>query len=65
MLDDQSPTSVNLGNDHEFITKEYSLHWYEAFWEAQSKAVRTYAQSGQYHTLVESRVRLNLVSYFL
>jgi len=28
------------------------------FGEAQSKAMRTYAQSGQYHTIVESRVRL-------
>ena len=27
----------------------------EAFWEAQSKAMRAYAQSGQYHTTVESR----------
>ena len=38
MLDDESPTSANLGNDREFINKEYTLHWYEAFWEAQSKA---------------------------
>ena len=28
------------------------------FEEAQSKAMRAYAQSGQYHTIVESRVRL-------
>ena len=26
LLDDESPTSTNLGNDHEFIIKEYSLH---------------------------------------
>ena len=26
MLDDESPTSANLGNDHVFIIKEYSLH---------------------------------------
>ena len=32
MLDDGSPTSTNLANDHGFINKEYSLHWYEAFW---------------------------------
>ena len=25
VLDDESPTSANLGNDHEFIIKEYSL----------------------------------------
>ena len=58
MLDDESPTSANLGNDHGFINKEYSLHWDEAFWEAQSKAMRAYSQSGQCHTIVESRVRL-------
>ena len=28
------------------------------FGEAQSKAMRAYVQSGQYHTIVESRVRL-------
>ena len=28
------------------------------FGEAQSKAMRAYAQSGQYHTIVESHVRL-------
>ena len=28
------------------------------FGEAQSKATRAYAQSGQYHTIAESRVRL-------
>ena len=33
MLDDESLTSVNLMNDHGFINKEYSLHWYETFWE--------------------------------
>ena len=32
------------------------------FGEAQSKAMRAYAQSGQYHTIVESRVRLTLKS---
>ena len=60
VLDDESPTSANLGNDHGFINKEYSLHWHEAFWEAQSKPMRAYAQSGQYHTIVESRVRLTV-----
>ena len=33
VLDDESPTSANLGNDHEFIIKRYSLHWNETFWE--------------------------------
>ena len=32
MLDDESLTSANLWNDHRFMIKEYSLHWYEAFW---------------------------------
>ena len=27
-----SLTLVNLVEDHEFISKEYYLHWYEAFW---------------------------------
>ena len=39
MLDDESPTSANLGNDHEFINKKYSFHWYVTFWEAQSKVI--------------------------
>ena len=26
LLDNESPTSANLGNDHEFINKKYSLH---------------------------------------
>ena len=30
----------------------------EALWEAQNKVTRVYAQSGQYHTIVESRVHL-------
>ena len=29
-----------------------------SFGKAQIKAMRAYAQSGQYHTIVESRVRL-------
>ena len=41
-----SPTLTNLGNDHEFIKKKIHLQWHEAFWEAQSKAMRAYAQSG-------------------
>ena len=27
-----SPTLVNLVKDHEFITEEYYLNWYESFW---------------------------------
>ena len=48
-----NPTLVNLVEDHGFISEEYYLHWYEAFWKAQSKPMKT--QSGQYHTIVESR----------
>ena len=51
-----SPTLVNLVEDHGFISEEYYLNWYETFrGEAQSKVMRAYAQSGQYHTIVESR----------
>ena len=28
----ECPTLVNLVEDHEFISEEYYLHWYEAFW---------------------------------
>ena len=48
MLDDESPTSPNLENDL-------------SFGEAQNKTTRAYTQSGQYHTVVESRVQ-NLYS---
>ena len=44
---------VNLGNDHESIRKEYISIGIEPFGEAQNKAIRTHAQSGQYHTIVE------------
>jgi len=48
---------TNLGNDHEFISKEYIFIGtsMRPFGEAQSKAMRAYAQSGQYHTIVEVR----------
>ena len=32
------------------------------FGETQSKTMRAYAQSGQYHTIVESRVRLTYIT---
>ena len=35
------------------------------FGEAQSKAMRAYAQSGQYHTIVESRVRITVSTSLL
>ena len=60
LLDDESPISANLRNNHGFINKEYSLHWVRRFGEAQTKAIRAYAQSGQYHIIVESRVRLTV-----
>ena len=51
----ESPTLANLGNDHGFIIKEYISISTRLFGEAQSKAMRAYAQSRQYHTIVESR----------
>ena len=48
-----SPTLVNLGNDHEFISKEYISNGTRPFGETNNKAMRAYAQSGQYHTIVE------------
>ena len=57
-MDNESLRSANLGNDHEFINKEYSLRVMRHFGESQSKAMRAYAQSGQYHTIMESCVRL-------
>ena len=38
------PTLINLVEDYEFISGE-----------VQSKVMRVYAQSGQYHTIVECR----------
>ena len=32
------------------------------FGEAESKVMRAYAQSGQYYTIVESRIRLTVMS---
>ena len=46
---------ANLGNDHEFISKEYISIDMRPFGEVQDKAMRAYAQSGQYHTIVEVR----------
>ena len=46
------------GNDHGFISKEYISIGTRPFGEAQNKVTRPYAQSGQYHTIVESRVSL-------
>ena len=49
-----SPTLANLGNDHEFISKEYiSMGMRRPFGEVQTKTMRADAQSGQY-TIVES-----------
>ena len=50
-----SPTLVNLVHDHGFIVKKYISIGTRLFGEAQSKAMRGYVQSGQYHTIVESR----------
>ena len=46
--------------DHGFIGKEYISIGVRPFGEAKSKAMRAHAQSGQYHTIVESRVQLTM-----
>ena len=50
-----NPTLVNSVKDHEFISEEYSSIGMRPFEEAQSKAMRAYALSEQYHTIVENR----------
>ena len=42
-------------DDHAFISKKYYFQWYEALREMKSKDMRVYAQSGQYHTIVNNR----------
>ena len=42
---------MSFGNDHGFISKEYISIGMRSFEEA----TRAYAQSGQYHTIVEIR----------
>ena len=51
-----SPTLANLEEDHGFISKESISIGMRPFGEAQSKAMRAYAQSGQYHNMVESLI---------
>ena len=46
---------ANLGKHHGFISKEYISIDTRHFEEAKNKTMRAYAQSGQYHTIVESR----------
>ena len=43
------------GSPHWPISKDYYLHWYETLGETKSKVMRAYAQSGQYHTIIECR----------
>ena len=57
-FDDESLTLTNLGNDHGFIIKKYFLNGMRPFGGTQSKTTRAYVQSGQYHTIMESRVHL-------
>ena len=42
---DERPILTNLKNDRVFVIKKYSLHSFEASWEAQIKAMRAYAQN--------------------
>ena len=44
---------ANLGNDCGFISKEYISIGTRPFREVQSKVMKVYAQSRQYHTIVE------------
>ena len=46
---------ANLGNDHGFISKEYTSIGMRPFEKAQSKVIRAYTQRRQYHTIVEIR----------
>jgi len=34
--------------------KNIYLHWNIAFWEVQSKAIRAFVESGEYHISVEA-----------
>ena len=44
---------MDFGNDHGFISKEYISIGMRPFRETQSKAMKAYAQSGQYYTIVK------------
>ena len=53
---DESPISTNLGNDHGVYNHGIlSPLVMRPFEEAQSKVMRAYAKSGQYHIIVEIR----------
>ena len=43
------------GVPHGFISKKYISIGMRSFGEAKNKVTRAYVQSGQYHTIVESR----------
>ena len=53
---DESPTSANLGNDHEFIIKEYYLDCMRLFGKPKPNPLEL--MLGQYHIIVENRVQL-------
>ena len=67
---DESPISANLGNDRGFIIKEYSIHWYETFWESSKWTISCHCGKScssnmvsescpqLSHLIVESRVHL-------
>jgi len=50
-----SPTLTNLGNDHGFISKEYISISTRPFGKTKNKTMKAYAQSRQYHTIMEGR----------
>jgi len=55
-----SPILANLGNDPGFISKEYISIGTRPLGETQSKAMRTYVRSGQYHTRFLKCCSLNM-----
>ncbi|KAG7012728.1 Alpha-ketoglutarate-dependent dioxygenase alkB [Cucurbita argyrosperma subsp. argyrosperma] len=54
------PRWANLGDDYEFINKEYISIGTRPFGKTKSKVMRAYAQSGQYHTILERSYDISL-----
>ena len=56
---------VNLGNDHEFISKKYISIGMKPFGESRSKAMRAYAQSNKIIPLWRSVIPNILYNEFM
>ena len=51
-----SPTLINLVEDHEFISEESYLHWYETFWGGPKQSHESlHSKWTISHTIVEIR----------